>query len=88
MYLDLLKGLDDIHFLQVVVGLQAEAAVKSAGDFLDIVLEALERGQLTRVDNNTVADDAHLAATLDLALDDHGAGDGTHLADVVNLTHL
>ena len=44
--LDFLKGLDDVHLLDVVVGLEAQTAVITAGNLLGIILEALERCQI------------------------------------------
>ena len=38
--------------------------------------------------HNAVANYAHLAATLELAILDNGAGNGSHLADVVYLLDL
>ncbi len=86
--LDLLKGLDDVAHLYVIIVLDIDTALETRDHFLGFVLEALERLQLTRMDDHTVADDAHLVGTLDLAIGDHTAGDGADLAHLEGLQYL
>ena len=55
------------------------------GDFLGVVLEALEDRQRPFVDDDVVAQQAHFCAALDLALGDLAARDFADLRDVEHL---
>src|SRR5262245_58990747 len=73
--------LDDVAVLDVVVALEADAALGAVLDLARVVLEALEAGELAGPYDDAVADEPHLGGALDAALDDHAAGDGADLAD-------
>src|SRR5208283_5619537 len=85
--LDLLDAvaLDHVALAHVLVVLEGRAALLAGVDLLDLVLEALERGELAFVHDDIVADEAHVGAALDLAVGDSAAGD---LADLRNVEHL
>ena len=61
------EALDHVADLDVVELLDLHAALVAGGDLLDVVLEAAQGGQIALVDDDVVAQDAHLAAALDLA---------------------
>ncbi len=66
--LDLLDAVafDDVADAHVLVVLEGHAAFLAGDDFLDLVLEALEGRQLAFVDDDIVADQAHIGAALDV----------------------
>src|SRR5687767_13553549 len=69
------EGLDDVLLLHVAVALEGDTALHVLGDFLDVVLEALERVELAFPHHRVVAEEAGVARANDLALDDVRAGD-------------
>src|SRR5712664_4915989 len=71
-----LVRLDDVAFLEVVEVLDADAALEALVDFLHVVLEAPERGDLAGEDGLRVALHAHVRGAGDLAVHDRRAGDG------------
>src|SRR5258706_16050985 len=75
------KGLDHVPDAYVVVARDLDAALVAFRDLLDVVLEALQGPDLARVDDLAVADQAHLAGALDLALRHDAAGDGADAGD-------
>ena len=79
---------NDIADLDVVVLFEAQAALVALRDFLDGVLEALERGEVTLVDDDAVAHDTHVARALDLAVGDIAACDGADGRDLVGLANF
>ena len=82
------EGLDDIPDVDVVEALQAAAALEAGGDFLGVVLAALERGEGAGVDHDAVADEAYLRLGGELAFLDLAAGDGADLGDLEGLLDL
>ena len=62
------KALNDIAFLDIIVVLDAHAALIRGCNFLHIVLEALEGIQVTLVEYDAVTDYANLSVTLNLAV--------------------
>src|SRR3954471_4684850 len=89
---DALHGehLDDVADLQIVVALEADAALEARLDLGHVVLEAAQRAQLALVDHHVVAQQARLrlARALDDAVGDHAAGDGAELRRLEDLPHL
>ena len=69
-------GFQNIADLDVVVAGDLDAAFEAGFDFLDIVLEPLERfeGKILG-DDDAVADEANFAAALNVAVGDETAGD-------------
>ena len=61
------EGLVDVALLHVRELGQGDAALVAFGHFLDVVLEAAERGDLVLGDDDAVAHDADLAVAGDLA---------------------
>ena len=66
--LDFLEGFDDVANHDVVVALNAKSALITTGNLLSVVLEALERCQVAGETHDTVANETHLASTLELTL--------------------
>ena len=62
------KALNDIAFLDIIVVLNAHAALIRGCNFLHIVLEALEGIQVALVEYDAVTDYANLSVTLNLAV--------------------
>src|ERR1700733_1360819 len=60
-----LVGLDDVADLDVVVVLEADAALVPGGDLTRIFLEATQRRELADVDLHRVADQSHLRVAAD-----------------------
>src|SRR5688572_3881384 len=73
-----LEHFDDVANLDVVEVLEAHAALEAGLDLGDIVLEALERGELAFPHHDVVAQQARLGVALarDAAVGDHAAGNG------------
>src|SRR3954453_13458919 len=88
--LDLLhpERLDPVADLEVVVVLDADAALESLAHFPDVVLEALEAGERAGVHRASIADDPRLGGALDDAVPHRAARDGAHLAHLEELQHL
>ena len=55
------EGFDDVAFLDVLELLEGDAALVAGGDLLHTVLEALEGGDGTVVDDDVVPEQAHLS---------------------------
>src|SRR2546422_11226320 len=62
-------GLDDVADLEIVIAIDADAALHAGADFIDFVLEAAEGL------DDTLEEDVLAAADADLALDDTAVGD-------------
>src|ERR1700694_465203 len=77
-----LVGLDDVAFLEVLVPLDADAALQSGDHFLDVVLEALQTGDLSLVDRLGVAQQFRGRAARDPAVLHPGPGDDSELRDL------
>src|SRR4051794_16975576 len=69
------EGLDDVAALQVLVVLQADTALVAGLHFADVVLEALQGGDLALPDDRAVAQEPDLGATGDRPVEDVAAGD-------------
>src|SRR5258708_7750888 len=83
-----LEGLDDVALADVVVALDADAALVALRDLARVVLETAQRADLARVDDDRVAHEPDLGLARDLALGDEGARDRARLGDVEDLAHL
>ena len=68
-------GLDDIVDLHLVKALKDETAVKALADLLDVVLESLERSEVSFKDLLVTPADTDFAAAADDTVEDHAAGD-------------
>src|SRR5262245_22130715 len=81
-------ALDDVADLDVVVVLDADAALESFANFADVVLEALEgrNGAVERFD--AVANDPHAALPIDHTTADCAARDRSDTRDLEYLAHL
>src|SRR5687768_13165211 len=81
--------LEPVADLDVVVALELDAALEAALDVLHVFLHAAERvdREVFR-DHLAVADQADLAAALDVAVGDHAAADVADLADLEDLAYL
>src|SRR5215218_7080997 len=73
--LDHLERFDLVAFLDVLVVLQADAALVAGGHGAGVLLEAAQRADPTLVDDHAVADQPGPGAPGDLAGGDVGAGD-------------
>ena len=81
-------ALEDVALFDVVELVDGHAALVVLRDLLDGVLEALQRADLALVDDDVVAQHAHLAVARDLAVLDIAARDGADGGDLVGLTDL
>src|ERR1700674_5445113 len=70
-----LVGLDDVAFLEVLVPLDPDPALQSGDNFLDVVLEALQTGDLGLVDRLVVPQQLRGLTARDLAIVHPGPGD-------------
>src|SRR5574344_29491 len=86
--LNYLEGFDDVALLDVIVAGDAHTGLLAGGDLLCLVLADLERAELSGVDHDAVADEAHLRLLDHLAVADDTAGDGADLADAEGLLDL
>src|SRR5579863_7454635 len=77
-----------VAFDDVVEVLDRHTALEALTHFLDVVLEALERIELARVNHDVVAQHAHRRRALDEAIRDHTAGHCTDLRYLEDLTHF
>src|SRR5690606_14076622 len=76
---------DDVAGTDVFVVLEGHTAFLADLDFLDLVLEALERLELAFVDDDVVAQEAHAGTTFDHAFGDLTAGNLADLGDLEDL---
>src|SRR5579872_1134469 len=83
-FLDL-EALDDVALLDVLVILEGHAAFVAFADLADLVLEALQRLQRALVNDDVVAQEAHLGAAPHDAVGHHAAGDLADAGDVEDL---
>src|SRR5438309_183338 len=63
-------ALDDVGDFHILVVLESHAALLASDDFLDVILEALELRELPLVDDDVVADEAHICPALDSSVGD------------------
>ena len=87
-YLDLLEGLDEVAFYDVVVALDAQTALHVETCLLDIVFTMLERREFASMDHNTVTDYAAFVSTFGFTLTHDTTCDRTHLGDTESLQYL
>src|ERR1700722_12122521 len=73
---------DHVAGAHVLIILEGHAAFLTGDNFLHFVLEALQRRQLALVNNDVVADQANIGATLDVAVRDAAT---SHFADLRNI---
>lgn len=78
-------GFDGVARLDVVVAADVETALLSVRNLLDIILVLLELSELTREDDDGVANDTYFGVTRDFALGDDTSGNGADLGDVEGL---
>src|SRR5688500_3891386 len=85
-----LEDFDDVADLDVVVVLQADAALETVLDLADVILEAAQRADLAFVDDDVVAQQTGLrfAGARDAALGDHAAGNRADLRHLEDLAHF
>ena len=82
-------GFQAIPDFDVVVAGDLQAAFQAGFDFLHVILHALERLEREVFDDHhPVADEANLAAALDVAVGDEAPGDVADLADLEDLPDL
>ena len=77
------EGFENIAFLDVVEAFQTDTAFVALNDFLCVILEALEGGDLIFEDHDTVTDDTDLGLTCDLTVKDIGTGNRTDIRNVL-----
>src|SRR6185437_16969210 len=78
-HFDALEALDAVAGLDVVVLLDADAALGAVLRLVDVFLEVAQRLQLAFEDHHVVAQHADRLVPLDRTFDDHAAGDGAEL---------
>src|SRR5262245_4679400 len=83
-----LVALDDVADLDVLEVLEADSALVTAGDLAHVLLEATEAPHAPVVHDHVVAQQAHLAAALHLALGDEASGDDALARHGEGLPHL
>src|SRR5690606_25641870 len=81
-------ALDDVADAHVLVVLEGHAAFLTGDNLLHVVLEALELAELALVDDDVVADEAHVGPALDDTIRDAAARDLADLRDVEDLEDL
>src|SRR5690606_30315902 len=81
-------ALDDVAGAHVLVVLEGHAAFLAGENLLGVVLEALELAELALVDDDVVADEAHVGPALHDAVGDAAARDLADLRDVEDLEDL
>ena len=86
-FLDI-EALDDVADLDVGVVLERHTALEAFANFLDLVLEALERLERAFVDHDVVAQQADLGTTANDTFGDHAAADLAHLGDIEDFANL
>src|SRR5204863_1958666 len=82
------EGFDEVADLDILVTGEVDAALDALADFADIVLEALERGDLTLPEFGAFAEEANLGVAADEAIGDAAAGDLADLGDLEDVEHL
>src|SRR5262249_11313324 len=75
------EALQDVSYFNVVEVGDARAAFKPGANFAGVVLEALERVKLRRVDHGTLANYANLAVTLQNAVKHIATSHGARALD-------
>src|SRR6185503_3721079 len=86
--LDALEALDLVLHADVVVALDADAALGARADLVGVVLEALERLELALEDHDVVAQDADRVVAAHVAVDHQAARHRPELARAEHLAHL
>src|SRR5580704_4778607 len=81
------KRLEQVTFLDVVKSFEPNAALHTFADFASIVLPALQRGDIVRIQNRLIAADIDAAGPLDRAAQHTAAGDRPQAADLESLQH-
>src|SRR5688572_31425115 len=74
--------------LEVIEVLDRDTALEALTHLAHVVLEALERGDVSLVDLDGVAHDAHARLPVDDPAADDAAGDRADLRDLEHLAHL
>src|SRR5690348_7014009 len=82
------KDLELVLLLEVAEVLHRHAALEAGLHLAHVVLEALERVDLARMDDHVVAQHAQLRAALDEAFQHVAAGNGADLRNLEHLAHL
>src|SRR5439155_5876700 len=81
-------GLDDVADLEVVHAVEPDAAIESAGYFLDVLLEAAQRADAAVPDAGAFAQQADLRGAGDIAAGHPAAGHRAGLGELEHLPHL
>src|SRR6266704_4951843 len=74
--------------LEVVEVFHGHAALETGLHFAHVVLEALERIDLARMDDHVVTQHAHQGVAAHQALEHHASGNGPDLGDLKYLAHV
>ena len=82
------KDFDDVAYLDVLVAGEVDSALDALTDFADVVLEALEGGDLALPDLVAFAEQADLLVATDEAVGDAAAGDLADLGDLEDVEDL
>lgn len=86
--LNLFVGFDDIAYLDVIEIIDIQTTFIAGGNLFHIILEPFQGSQFARVDHHSVTDDTDIVVSVDLAIQYHTTGDGTHLADLERFPDL
>src|SRR5688500_3488249 len=81
-------ALEHIPNLQIVEVLDPDAALEPFAHFLDVVLEAAQRGDVAVVDLDGVANHPHAALAIYYAAANRAAGNDAHLRNLEQLAHF
>src|SRR2546423_3600677 len=87
-HLLLAVALEDIANLNVIEILDADSALESLADFLDIILEAAKRSDRADVNLDAVANDAHSSLPVDDTAADRAASDDPHTRHLEQLANF
>src|SRR5690348_7691117 len=86
--LDAFEALDLVARLDVVVLLDADAALHAVAHFVHVLLETAQRFQLALEDHHVVAQHADRLVPAHHAFDDHAAGDRAELRRAEHVAHF
>src|SRR5680860_339975 len=78
----------DVALFDVVEAVEVDAALESLQDFPHVLVEALQRPQITFEDDAPVTDYAHFGVSRDLPGNDVAPGDGADARGAEDLAHF
>ena len=86
----LLNGvaLDDVADLEVVEVQNTDSTLEALTDFLDVILEALERGNRTVIDHDSLANNPTVSLPVNATVRDIRTRDRPDLADLEHFADL